>query len=224
MELNENVLQVLRNFATINQNILIKPGNEIRTISEARNVLARANVDVEFPSQFAIYDLNQFISVLSLVDKPNLEFNENFVTIKDASGLSGVKYFFSSPDTITTSEKDITMPEAEVKFTLDEKTLSKLRSASSALGYKDLIVTAKGGSINLSISENDNATANSYNIDVAGSCDSENFKFILNIENLKIVAGDYDVNISSKFISNFKNKSKDIQYWIALEKTSNYGG
>ena len=224
MELNENVLQVLRNFATINQNILIKPGNEIRTISEARNVLARANVDVEFPSQFAIYDLNQFISVLSLVDKPNLEFNENFVTIKDASGLSGVKYFFSSPDTITTSEKDITMPEAEVKFTLDEKTLSKLRSASSALGYRDLIVTAKGGSINLSISENDNATANSYNIDVAGSCDSENFKFILNIENLKIVAGDYDVNISSKFISNFKNKSKDIQYWIALEKTSNYGG
>ena len=224
MELNENVLQVLRNFATINQNILIKPGNEIRTISEARNVLARAHVDVEFPSQFAIYDLNQFISVLSLVDKPNLEFNENFVTIKDASGLSGVKYFFSSPDTITTSEKDITMPEAEVKFTLDEKTLSKLRSASSALGYRDLIVTAKGGSINLSISENDNATANSYNIDVAGSCDSENFKFILNIENLKIVAGDYDVNISSKFISNFKNKSKDIQYWIALEKTSNYGG
>ena len=224
MELNENVLQVLRNFATINQNILIKPGNEIRTISEARNVLARANVDVEFPSQFAIYDLNQFISVLSLVDKPNLEFNENFVTIKDASGLSGVKYFFSSPDTITTSEKDITMPEAEVKFTLDEKTLSKLRSASSALGYRDLIITAKGGSINLSISENDNATANSYNIDVAGSCDSENFKFILNIENLKIVAGDYDVNISSKFISNFKNKSKDIQYWIALEKTSNYGG
>lgn len=224
MELNENVLQVLRNFATINQNILIKPGNEIRTISEARNVLARANVDVEFPSQFAIYDLNQFISVLSLVDKPNLEFSENFVTIKDASGLSGVKYFFSSPDTITTSEKDITMPEAEVKFTLDEKTLSKLRSASSALGYRDLIITAKGGSINLSISENDNATANSYNIDVAGSCDSENFKFILNIENLKIVAGDYDVNISSKLISNFKNKSKDIQYWIALEKTSNYGG
>ena len=224
MELNENVLQVLRNFSTINQNILIKPGNEIRTISEARNVLKRAHVDVEFPSQFAIYDLNQFISVLSLVDKPNLEFSENFVTIKDASGLSGVKYFFSSPDTITTSEKDITMPEAEVKFTLDEKTLSKLRSASSALGYRDLIITAKGGSINLSISENDNATANSYNIDVAGSCDSENFKFILNIENLKIVAGDYDVNISSKFISNFKNKSKDIQYWIALEKTSNYGG
>ena len=224
MELNENVLQVLRNFATINQNILIKTGNEIRTISEARNVLARATVDVEFPSQFAIYDLNQFISVLSLVDKPNLEFTENYVTVKDGSGLSSVKYFFSSPDTITTSEKDITMPEAEVKFTLDEKTVSKLRSASSALGYRDLIITGANDSITLSVSENDNSTANSYKADVSGSYQSDNFKFILNIENLKIIPGDYDVSISSKFISNFKHKEKDVQYWIALEKTSSYGG
>jgi hypothetical protein len=116
------------------------------------------------------------------------------------------------------------MPEAEVKFTLDERTLSKLRSASSALGYNDVIITSKGGSINLSISEQDNATANSYSVDVDGTCGSDNFKFILNIENLKIVAGDYDVSISSKFISHFKNKTKNIQYWIALEKTSTYGG
>ena len=224
MELTENCLEVLRNFSTINQNILIKPGNEIRTISEARNVLTKAHVDVEFPSQFAIYDLNQFISVLSLVDKPNLEFSENFVTIKDASGLSGVKYFFSSPDTITTSEKDITMPDAEVKFTLDEKTLSKLRSASSVLGIRTLIITSKSGSINLAISDVDNATGNVYNVDVAGTCDSENFMFILNIENLKLFAGDYDVSISSKLISHFKHKEKDVQYWIALEKASNYGG
>ena len=224
MELNENVLQVLRNFSAINQNILIKVGNEIRTISEARNVLARATVDVEFSSQFAIYDLNQFISVLSLVDKPNLEFTEKNVVIKDGSGLSSVKYFFSSPDTITTSEKDITMPEAEVNFTLDEKTASKLRSASSALGYRDLIITGVNNSINLSVSENDNSTANSYSADVSGNYQSDNFKFILNIENLKIIPGDYDVSISSKFISNFKHKEKDVQYWIALEKTSSYGG
>jgi len=224
MELTENSLEVLRNFSTINQNILIKPGNEIRTISEARNVLTKAHVDVEFPSQFAIYDLNQFISVLSLVDKPNLEFSENYVTINDGSGLSSVKYFFSSPDTITTSEKDITMPEAEVKFTLDEKKLSKLRSASSALGIRTLIITSKSGSINLAISDIDNATGNVYNVDVAGTCDSENFTFILNMENLKLFAGDYEVSISSKLISHFKHKEKDVQYWIALEKSSNYGG
>jgi hypothetical protein len=224
MELNENVLQVLRNFATINQNILIKQGNEIRTISEARNVLAKATVDVDFPRDFAVYDLGQFISVLSLVDKPNLEFEEKSVSIKDSSGLSAIKYFFASPDTITTSEKDIAMPEAEVQFILDEKTLAKLRSASSALGYKDLIITGSNNLINLSITENENSTANSFNIDVPGSSQSEDFKFILNIENLKIVQGDYDVNISSKFISNFTNKASNIQYWIALEKTSTYGG
>ena len=154
MELNENVLQVLRNFATINQNILIKQGNEIRTISEARNVLAKATVDVDFPRDFAVYDLGQFISVLSLVDKPNLEFEEKSVSIKDSSGLSAIKYFFASPDTITTSEKDIAMPEAEVQFILDEKTIAKLRSASSALGYKDLIITGSNNLINLSITEN----------------------------------------------------------------------
>jgi hypothetical protein len=224
MELNENVLQVLRNFATINQNILIKQGNEIRTISEARNVLAKATVDVDFPRDFAVYDLGQFISVLSLVDKPNLEFEEKSVSIKDSSGLSSIKYFFASPDTITTSEKDISMPEAEVKFILDEKTLAKLRSASSALGYKDLIIRGSNNLINLSITENENSTANSFNIDVPGSYQSEDFKFILNIENLKIVQGNYDVNISSKFISNFTNKTSNIQYWIALEKTSTYRG
>ena len=224
MELNEKSLDILRNFATINQNILIKPGKEIRTISEARNVVAKATLDEEIPTEFGIYNLNEFIGALSLVSQPNLSFKEGNVEIGDASGRSKIKYFFSSPDTLTYSEKDITMPECEVKFTLDNDTIKRLKGAASTLGHKELIITGNNNLINLSIADSNNATSNTYTIDVDGSYESEMFKFILDIENLKILPGDYEVSISSKLIANFANKDKNIQYWIALEKSSNYGG
>ena len=224
MELNEKTLEILRNFATINQNILVKQGKTLRTISEARNVLAKAEIEEEFSLDFGVYNLNEFIGALSLVDKPNLSFKENYVEIGDSSGRSKIKYFFASQDTLTYSEKDITMPDAEVKFSLDESTIKRLKNAASTLGHKELIITGNNNLINLSVSDSQNSTANSYTIDVDGTYESEMFKFILDIENLKILNGSYDVNISSKLISNLINKDTNIQYWIALEKTSNYGG
>lgn len=223
MELNDNLLQLLKNFATINQNILIKEGNEIRTISEARNVLAKATLDINFPINFGIYDLNEFINVLSLVDTPRLAFNEEYVTIGDSTGRSKVKYFFSSSDTLTSPQKDITMPEPDVSFTLDNDTLNKIRRAASALGHTEVSISGSNGVINLSVLENQNVTSNSFSIDVDGEYNTENFKFILSINNLKILSGDYDVKISSKLISHFVHKTNNVQYWIALEKSSTYG-
>jgi len=224
MEINENTLEVLQNFATINQNILIRPGQDIRTISEARNILGKATLDIEFPMEFGVYNLNEFLGALSIVDKPNLDFKEQHVQIGDSSGRSKIKYFFSSPDTLTFSEKDITMPECEVKFTLDQSTIKKLKNAASTLGHKELIITGNNNLLTLTVTDSGNSTANSYSIDIDGEYESEMFKFILDIENLKILPGDYEVNISSKLISHFVNKEKSVQYWVALEKTSNYGG
>lgn len=223
MELNDNLLQLLKNFATINQNILIKQGNEIRTISEARNVLAKATLDINFPVDFGIYDLNEFINVLSLVDTPRLAFNEEYVTIGDSTGRSKVKYFFSSSDTLTSPQKDITMPEPDVSFTLDNDTLNKVRRAASALGHTEVSISGSNGIVNLSVLENQNVTSNSFSIDIDGEYNTENFKFILSINNLKILSGDYDVKISSKLISHFVHKTNNVQYWIALEKSSTYG-
>ena len=223
MELNDNLLQLLKNFATINQNILIKQGNEIRTISEARNVLAKATLDIDFPVDFGIYDLNEFINVLSLVDTPRLAFNEEYVTIGDSTGRSKVKYFFSSSDTLTSPQKDITMPEPDVSFTLDNDTLNKVRRAASALGHTEVSISGSNGIVNLSVLENQNVTSNSFSIDIDGEYNTENFKFILSINNLKILSGDYDVKISSKLISHFVHKTNNVQYWIALEKSSTYG-
>jgi len=223
MELNDNIIQTLKNFASINQNILIKEGNEIRTIAEARNILAKATLDIEFPGDFGIYDLNEFINVLSLVDTPRLSFNDEYVTVSDSTGRSKIKYFFSSSDTLTSPQKDITMPEPDVSFTLDNDTLNKIRRAASALGHTDVSITGKDNIITLSVLDSSNTTSNSFSIDVDGEYSIDNFKFILNISNLKIISGDYDVKISSKLISHFINKTNNVQYWIALEKTSTFG-
>jgi len=192
-------------------------------MSEARNVLASATLDAELPQDFGIYDLNEFIGVLGLVDTPRLKFESEYVTIGDSSGRTKIKYFFSPEDTLTTPSKDVNMPDGEVKFTLDEDTLNKIKRAASILGHNELSITGKNGVLSLTVVENGNSTSNTFAIDIDGEFGDAEFTFVLSIANLKILAGDYDVNISSKLISNFKHKEQPVQYWIALEKTSTYG-
>ena len=224
MELNENTLNVLKNFSGINPNVLIREGNTVKTISEARNVVATAILEQEFPQDFGIYDLSEFIGVLSLVDVPRLKFAEEYVTIGDSTGRTKVKYFFSPEETLTTPQKDIIMPECEVKFTLTNDTLNKIKRAASALGHEEVSITGKDSVISLSVVDSQNSTSNAFSIDIDGEYpDGVEFNFILGISNLKIITGDYDVEISSKRISRFKHKELNVQYWIALEKTSSYG-
>jgi len=223
MELSESTLSVLRNFSGINQNIMIRTGNVVKTISEARNVLATAKVDVEFPQDVGIYDLNEFLGVLGLVDTPRLKFEDEYVTIGDSTGRSKVKYFFSPEETLTTPSKDITMPQGDVNFVLDNDTLNRLKKAASALGHNEVSITGKNGVLSLSVVESQNSTSNAFSIDIDGNFGDATFNFIMNIANLKILPGDYDVSISNKLISQFSHKELNIQYWIALEKTSTYG-
>ena len=224
MELNDGTLQVLKNFSGINQNILIKQGNKLKTISEARTMLASAIVTEEFPKEFGIYDLNEFIGVLGLVDTPRLKFEEDYVTVGDSTGRSKVKYFFSAEETLTTPQKDITMPEADVKFVLTNETLNKVKRAAAALGHEEVSISNKNNVLSLSVIDTKNTTSNTFSIDIDGEFDKDSkFNFVLNIGNLKILPGDYDIEISSKLISQFTHKDQKVQYWIALEKTSTYG-
>ena len=222
MELSENTLQVLKNFSTINQNVMIRAGNTLKTISEARNVLATSVVEENFPQDFGIYDLNEFLGVLGLVNSPRLKFDDGFGIVSDSTGRSKVKYFFSPEETLTSPSKDINMPEPDVKFTLDNDTLNKLKRAASTLGHEEVSISGKDGVLSLSVVESQNATSNKYSIDVDGEFGDATFNFILNIANLKILPGDYDVSISNKLISNFSHKELNLNYWIALEKTSQY--
>ena len=224
MELSENTLSILKNFSGINQNLMIQNGQIIKTISEAKNVVSTAVVQEEFPQKFGIYDLNEFIGVLSLVDQPTLNFSEDFVTVGDSTGRSKVKYFFSPEETLTTPTKDITMPDPDVKFTLDNDTLNKLKRAASTLGHKEVSIKPDGsGILSLSVVDSQNSTSNTYSIDIDGEYSAESFNFVLNIDNLKILPGDYEVSISTRLITQFRHTELDVRYWIALEKTSTFG-
>ena len=223
--ISEATIQVLKNFASINSNIVIENGSSIRTISEAKNILAKAEVEQTFPQRFGIYDLSEFLGVLGLVDTPVLDFAGDYVTIGDSTGRSNIKYFFSDPDMLTTSTKDVKMPEGDVKFRLDMDTLNKLKRAAAALGHSELIIESSenAGLAKLTVTTTDNSTANTFSIDIPVEENSSSYKFVYNINNLKILTGNYDVEISSKLISKLTNAETKLQYWIALEKTSTYG-
>jgi len=224
MELSNFTMQTLKNFSSINPNLVIHPGKTIMTMSEAKNILAQATVPEEFDRTFGIYDLSEFLSVVSLFESANLKLEENFASIGDASGRAKIKYFFSDTEMLTSPSKPISMPEADVTFTLDQQTLSNLKRASSALGHSEVSITGANGVITLTVIDSNNSTSNAYSIDVDGEYKSDKFNFILNISNLRMIPSDYKVEISSKLISQFTSTSDemDLRYWVALEKSSTY--
>lgn len=225
MELSEKSLAVLKNFATINPNIVINEGNVVKTISEAKNVLASATLDVNFPKSFGIYDLNEFLSVLSLIETPVLSFtNDNYVLISENLSLkSQIKYHYSDISMLTVPTKDITMPECEVSFALTRDVLSRVKRAASVLGHGEMSLSVTDGALELRVIDQNDPTSNVYSILVDGTFTDPNFNFVFNISNLKMIDADYRVDISSKLISHFVNETSSLDYWVALEKTSKYG-
>ena len=222
VSISNDTLSVLRNFSSINPNVVLKPGQEVKTISEAKNILAVADIGEDFPTEMGIYDLNEFLSVVNLVDKPQLNFGDNHVDI--VGGNSKVKYFFSDSSILTTPQKDITMPDCEVEVSFTDDTLSQIRKAASALGHSEMSITATDDGVNIKVFDSKDSSANIYNIQLANDAGYKEgqFEFVINISNLKLLDGDYVVKISSKLISEWKNTTKPVRYYIALEKNSNY--
>ena len=222
MKLSSNTTSVLKNFASINQNLVIKEGKEITTMSAMKNIVARAEVEEEFPQEVAIYDLNEFLSALSLFKNPNLEFQDTYVNITEENNpKTSLKYFYSDPSVVTTPSKMITMPSNEVTFTLESATLSNITKAAAVIGSADLVLENSSGTPSLTVKDKKNDTANSYSMGVDTKGEGK-FSFFFKVENLKLIDGKYTVEVSSKNISHMKNESTPIEYWIALEPESNY--
>ena len=222
MHLTEKTVAVLKNFASINGNVVFRGDNILRTSSEALNVVGKATLD-EYPEQeVGIYDLHEFLGTLALVDSPELKFNKDHMLIAGQSGRSRIKYFYSNPEILTSPEKDIKMPSSEVTFTLDGTTLDRLRKAASTLGHVEMAVTVKDDVLMMEVVDPDNSTSNTFSIDIAGSYESDDFKFIFQIANLKFMPGDYDVVLSKRLIAHFTHTTQPLEYWVAMEKTSEY--
>ena len=222
MKLSESTVSLLKNFSSINQSILFKEGQKLRSISVMKNILVEANVAEEFPKDFGIYDLNQFLNGLSLHSSPDLDFdNEQYVVIKSPDH-SRSKYFFADPSVIVAPpEKDITLPTEDVCFQLTSQQLEKLKKAASVFQLPDISVIGEAGVVKLVARDKKNDTSNDYQI-IVGETDLE-FVFNFKEENLKIIPGNYDVVVSEKLLSCFSNQNVEVKYWIALEPDSTFG-
>ena len=221
MKLSDKTLTLLKNFAGINNSILVKQGNQLRTISVAKNILAEAEIPEEFPRQFGIYDLNQFLNGLSLHQDPEMDFKEeSHLVIRE--GKRKVKYFYADPQVIISPpDKKINLPSEDVHFQLDRGALEKLLKAAAVYQLPDLCVVGESGVVKIVVTDKKNDTSNSYSVDV-GATDKE-FTFYFKVENIKIIPGAYDVVVSSKLLSEFTNSTYNLKYYIALEPDSTFG-
>ena len=223
MKLSEHTVDVLKNFASINQNLVIKEGSTLTTMSAMKNIVAKAEVEESFDKEVAIYDLNEFLASISLFTNPVLEFDEGFVTIREENNpKNSLKYFYSDPSVVTSPNKTITMPSKEVSFKLNGENLNKLKRAAGVIQAPDLVLEKKNTDVFLTVKDKKNDTANTFSIDVDTVEDGSDFKFFFKVENLKVMDGDYDVDISSKNISHLASSNKDVEYWVALEPESSY--
>ena len=221
MKLSDSTLSLLKNFSTINQSILFKQGNRLRTMSVMKNILAEATITEELPKDFGIYDLGQFLNGMGLHQSPELDFaNEGHVVIKEGKMRS--KYFFADPNVIITPpEKPIELPSEDVTFELSTDQLDKLLKAAAIYQLPDLSVVGENGAVKLLVRDKKNDTSNSFAIAV-GETDST-FNFNFKVENIKILPGTYDIVVSQKLLSRFRAKNHDLTYFIALEPDSTFG-
>ena len=221
MKLSDKTLSLLKNFSTINQSILFKQGNRLRTISVMKNILAEATVSEEFPQDFGIYDLGQFLNGMGLHHDPELDFtNTGHVVIKE--GRSRSNYFFADPNVIITPpDKPITLPSEDTTFDLSTDQLDKLLKAASIYQLPDLSVVGKDSVVKVLVRDKKNDTSNDFAI-VVGETENE-FCFNFKVENIKVLPGTYDVVVSKKLLSRFTSKNHDLTYFIALDPDSTFG-
>jgi hypothetical protein len=220
MKISSETINILKNFSGINANLVFKPGKELKTLSEAKTIMATASILEDFPAEFGVYDLNEFLSLFSLMDEPELEFDDKFLTMSD--GSQKIKYFYSEIDILTQPTKDINMPECEVVLDISSANLDKIRKAAAVLGHSELSFSSQGDNVVASVFNEKDATANTFDIDL-GTTSNEIFNYVFSISNLKMLQGDYKVSISSKLISNWRNADNPLDYFIALEKSSSFG-
>ncbi len=223
MQLSKKTLEILKNFSTINSNFYCPGGKTVKTISAMKNILGSAEIEEDLP-EIGLYDLPEFLSLItsSLYTAPVLEFNDKSVDIlEEGDSRSRTKYHFASKEILTTSDKVVTLPSEDVKFTLTKVLLQRITTAGSILQLSDIILECKDGVVSFGVIDKNSGNANTHKVVIDDMDASVPYTFYFKSENLRMIPDDYEVTISEKGISRFKSES--VEYWIALEPTSTYG-
>lgn len=239
LSISEETLSILSNLSVINQGIAIKQGSEFSTISEGRNILARASVDEKFPCDFAIYQLNEFLSAISLLEDPQFTFNESSVKIKAGNSRHTVNYGYTDPTLVTqppydkdTGEfKGVDFPgDGDIQFEIKKDDLKTLLKAAGAMKLPHICIhTNDASGLILAVTDKENPKAsNAFELELDGKAVSfseefsesdlfENYEMTFKVDNIILFPGDYDIKISNKGIGHFVNKEVDVEYWISAE-------
>ena len=224
MKLSSETLGVLKNFGNINAGILFKQGKTLKTVSNHKNILAEVVIQEEIPVDFGIYDLNNFLSVVSMhKDDPSFEFEDKQMRIVGNKGRSKVTYRFCEPTMITLPpEKQIAMPDPEIAFAFTAEDFDWVMRAAAILDSPQIAIESDGSKVSIVTLDLQNDSAHTDSLEI---CDGngDKYRMVFKTENLtKILPGSYDVSISSKGISHFRNKNVNLQYWITTEAGSKF--
>ena len=216
MQISNETIQVLKNFAMVNSNILIRKGKSLSTISTAKNIFAKADVAEDFPQEVAIYDLNSLLALLTLMENQNVEFGEKSLTIEKNGGK--FEYFYSSPNVIVAAPDKSIDVDNHYQFKLTAEEVNMITKAAAITGAPTISVSSKEKKVSLTVGDKKNDTANTYKASIG---ESENdFDCHMAVENFKIIPDAYTVTISKKKVFHFKHETKNIEYFIAMEPDS----
>lgn len=219
MKFDARTIQILRNFSTINPSLIFKPGNTIATLSQSKTVMAKATINTKMESKFAIYDLAQFLSAVSMFNDPELVAGSSNMEISE--GSEKINFTFAEPSLILSPpDRQLKLPSPEVQFELKSEILARTQKALGIIGAPEIAVTGDGSAIYIEALNTKNSSESTYKVQV-GETD-KTFNMIFLAENIKLLPGDYNVSISSKGLSLFK--SVDVEYFIAVEDTSTFEG
>ena len=218
MKISKATVEILRNYASINQNILIKTGNVLTTRTVAKNLFATATVDTDFPQDVGIYNLSTFLGVLSLFSDPDITLSDKAIVI--SQGKNKVQYTLAAPDVLDYPDKAINMPASDAEFELSEENLKSLLKAGAVLSSTDLKISGDGATIACTVLDPKNVAANTFTVEV-GETD-RTFEVFIKLENLKLLTGKYNVKLSEKKIAHFENVSVSYSLYIAAEKNSTW--
>jgi hypothetical protein len=215
MKLSNETLTVLKNFSSINQGIQFKKGKKLTTVSAGKTVLAQANLKDEFPQDFCVYDLNQFLSVHALFKDTEIDFDGSNIII--GNGRKNTKYRMTAKEMIVVPpEKEITLPSVDCSFTLTAEDYESVMKSANVLSSPHIGVVSDGEQVELQAFDAQDDSAHTFSIGV-GEGNGTKYKIVFKAENIKLIPGSYDVQISFKGIAHFTNIKEDIQYWIAFE-------
>jgi len=220
MKFSKNTLDIIKNCSQINPGIFFEKGKTIKTISSQKVVLMSVDIEDEITEEFGIYDLNTFLSAISMCQDPTLKLEGNNLKISGSAGDTEINYRVTDKSMLVVPpEKGIVINDPEVSIDLTKEQLNWILSSASAITAPNIAIASDGTEVYLYATDVANSSASIAKLNI-GKGDGTVYDIIFKTENLRIFSGNYSLKISTKGVSHWKNNDVSLEYWIATEAST----